>query len=145
MLKKSMVALTIAVGAVLPVVAPAYAHHSVGAFYTEDTKDVSGKLIEFLYVNPHGQLVIQDAEGAYWIGEMGSVLGLRRQGLTPSTLPIGTDLSIHARTSRDGTNRLYVEAIQVDGKYVYGADPSENADNKAAPAADAAAPAAPAI
>ena len=137
MLKQSVTVLAIALGIALPAVAPAYAHHSVGAFYTEDTKDVSGKLIEFLYVNPHGQLVIQDADGAYWIGEMGSVLGLRRQGLTPSTLPVGSDLSIHARTSRDGTNRLYVEAIQVDGKYVYGADPAENADNKAAPAAAA--------
>lgn len=98
----------------------AFAHHSVGAYYTDDVIELEGTVVEFLYVNPHGQLVIQDAEGAYWVGEMGSVLGLQRQGLTRATLPVGTEIWMEVRTSRDGTNRVFVNAIRVGEDVVYG-------------------------
>lgn len=125
MLKKSIMTLA-AAATVLSTAAimPATAHHSTGAFYTDDRVDVEGTVVDFLYVNPHGQLVIQDAKGDFWVGEMGSVLGLQRQGLTKALLPKGTHVKINAQTSRDGSNRTFVRQIQKEGTEIYKNEPT---------------------
>ncbi|PJR09915.1 DUF6152 family protein [Sinorhizobium meliloti] len=123
MLKKSLMALIAATVVSTAAIMPATAHHSTGAFYTDERVDVEGKVVEFLYVNPHGQLVIQDAAGAFWVGEMSSVLGLQRAGLTKAKLPIGSNIKINAQKSRDGSNRVFVRLIQKDGADVYKNEP----------------------
>lgn len=119
-MKRTLAAVALAGAASISFVVPVQAHHSVGSFYTDELIELEGEVVEFLYVNPHGQIVVQDAEGAYWVGETGSVLGLQRQGVTSDTLPVGTQVKLHALTSRDGTNRVHVEAIELDGEVVYG-------------------------
>lgn len=123
-MKKSIMALGAATVLSTAAVLPATAHHSTGAFYTDERVVVEGKVVEFLYVNPHGQLVIQDAKGDYWVGEMSSVLGLQRQGLTKALLPVGTSVKINAQKSRDGSNRTFVRQILKEGKEIYKNEPT---------------------
>jgi len=123
-MKKSIMALVAATVLSTAAVVPAVAHHSTGAFYTDERVEVEGKVVEFLYVNPHGQLVIQDASGNYWVGEMSSVLGLQRQGLTKALLPVGTSVKINAQKSRDGSNRTFVRQILKEGKEIYRNEPT---------------------
>lgn len=115
MLRKILVA-----AAMISAAAPVVAHHSVGSYYTEERIQIEGTVVEFLYVNPHGQLVVQDESGDYWVGELGSVLGLQRAGLTTESLPVGTKVILVAQQSRDGTNRAFIRGITVDGNMIYG-------------------------
>jgi len=125
MLKKTLISL--AAMAVLSSAAsiPATAHHSTGAFYSDERMDVEGDVVEFLYVNPHGQLVIQDASSTYWVGEMGSVLGLQRAGLSKAKLPAGSHIKINAQKSRDGSNRVFIRQILKDGEEIYTNEPTK--------------------
>jgi len=96
------------------------AHHATSTFYTEEIIHVDGKIVEVVWANPHGVLVIQDGGGEYWVGEMASVLSLAQEGLGSADLPVGMEIRVDALSSRDGTHRIHIEAIQAGEKVLYG-------------------------
>ena len=66
----------------------AYAHHSFAATYFEDQKvTVHGKLVQFLYRNPHSFVHVEapddKGETQTWAIEWGAGGQLGRQGVTP--------------------------------------------------------------
>jgi len=72
----------------------AYAHHSFAATYFEDQKvTVHGKLVQFLYRNPHSFVHVEapDDKGEMqtWAIEWGAGGQLGRQGVTRETLKPG--------------------------------------------------------
>lgn len=111
----ALIGLTLAAVAV-----PAMAHHATSTFYQEDEIELSGKIVELVWANPHGMIVFQDAAGAYFVGEMASILGLSEQGLSSADLPIGMEITVQALPSRDGSNRVHINTIESEGVAIYG-------------------------
>ena len=77
----------------------AHAHHSFVATYFEDQKvTVHGKLVPFLYRNPHSFVHVEapDDKGEMqtWAIEWGAGGQLGRQGVTRETLKPGDDVII---------------------------------------------------
>src|SRR6202171_1466053 len=91
-MKNKLFAVLIAGAALLGV--RAYAHHSFSATYFEDQKvTVHGKLVQFLYRNPHSFVHVEGpddkGEAQTWAVEWGAGGQLGRQGVTRETLKHG--------------------------------------------------------
>jgi Family of unknown function (DUF6152) len=115
--------------------ARAYAHHSFAATYHEDqTVQVEGTLIQFLFRNPHSfvHLNVKEKDGTevrYSI-EWGGAGQLQGQGVTRETLKIGDFVKISgnpARNTKDHRIRMLFLERPKDG-YSYGRRPGETFD-----------------
>jgi len=86
----------------------AYAHHSIGAAY-DQSKDVKveGKLVQFLWRNPHAFVHVEapDDKGVMqrWSIEWGGASQLSGQGISRDTFKIGDEVII---TGNPGRNPL---------------------------------------
>jgi hypothetical protein len=83
----------------------ARAHHSYGATY--DTKKeikLEGKLVQFVYRNPHSFVHLQapDESGAMqrWAVEWSGTAQLGNSGVTRESLKVGDQIVVSARPSR---------------------------------------------
>ena len=99
---------------------PVQAHHSTQAFYTDEEIIIDAEVVEWSYKNPHAVLVFKDKEGEHWVGEMGNIFSMSRQGVTPDSVPVGAQVEIKAKKAREPVNRVHIEAIMRDGKAIYG-------------------------
>jgi len=91
---------------VLMSAAAAYAHHSFAATYVEDkTTKVEGKIIQFLFRNPHSFLHVEapDEDGVVqkWVIEWGGAGALQGQGVTRDTLKVGDSVIVTGNPGRD--------------------------------------------
>lgn len=83
----------------------AYGHHSYAATYdTAKEVKLQGKLIQFVFRNPHSYVTIQapDAKGAMqrWAVEWAGTAQLSNRGITQETLKINDAITIVGRPSR---------------------------------------------
>jgi uncharacterized protein DUF6152 len=83
----------------------AYGHHSYAATYdTSKEVKLQGKLIQFVFRNPHSYVTIQapDDKGAMqrWSVEWAGTSQLSNRGITQETLKINDAISIVGRPSR---------------------------------------------
>jgi hypothetical protein len=83
----------------------AYAHHSYAATYdTSKEVKLEGKLIQFVFRNPHSYVTIQapDTTGANqrWAVEWAGTSQLSNRGITQETLKVGDAITIVGRPSR---------------------------------------------
>jgi Family of unknown function (DUF6152) len=104
-MKRGLLALVIGAGILQPG-GRAYAHHSFSATYFDDkTRMIDGKLLQFLFRNPHSYLYVAapDAKGVIqkWAVEWGAAGQLGRQGVTRETLKLGDRLVIIGNPARD--------------------------------------------
>ena len=107
--------------------APAFAHHSFGAYYLEsDTIEIEGEVVEFQYKNPHTWIAIDAADPfgrrIIYAAEWGSVSALERQGVLRTTLKIGDKVRVWASPSRNPTDtRVRLKRIHLpDGRMMGG-------------------------
>jgi hypothetical protein len=82
-----------------------YAHHSYGATYnTKKEVKLEGKLVQFIYRNPHSYVHIQapDENGVSqrWAVEWSGTAQLSTAGVTRESLKVGDDIIITGRPSR---------------------------------------------
>lgn len=85
--------------------AGAYAHHSYGATYdTSKEIKLEGKLVQFVYRNPHSFVHVQapDGSGAMqrWSVEWAGTAQLDNQGIKRESLKVGDEVVIMGRPSR---------------------------------------------
>jgi hypothetical protein len=90
----------------MTVVAPVSAHHSFAATYFENkTVTIEGKLVQFLYRNPHSfvHVEVQDDKGnvVRWAVEWAGGGQLSRDGITAQTLHPGDFVSITGSPGRN--------------------------------------------
>ena len=83
----------------------ASAHHSYAATYDVSREvKLEGKLIQFIYRNPHSFVTLQtrDAGGAVqrWSVEWAGTSQLSTRGITQETLKVNDDITIVGRPSR---------------------------------------------
>jgi len=88
----------------------AYAHHSFAATYLDDQKvTVHGKLIQFLYRNPHSFVQVQapDDKGQMqtWAVEWAAAGQLGKQGVTKDSLKVGDDVIVVGSPGRETADR----------------------------------------
>jgi hypothetical protein len=81
------------------------AHHSFAATYFEDrTMQIEGKLVQFLFRNPHSfiHVEVKDAKGQIqrWAVEWGGASQLGSQGVTGETLKYGDVVTIIGNPGR---------------------------------------------
>jgi hypothetical protein len=84
----------------------AFAHHSFAATYFEDkTEKIQGKLVQFLYRNPHSFVHVEvknpDGSMTRWAVEWGAGGQLGRQGVTRETLKPGDEVIINGNPGRN--------------------------------------------
>ena len=85
--------------------APALAHHSYGATYdTSREIRLEGKLVQFVYRNPHSFVHVQAPDEAgvsqRWAVEWSGTSQLTNNGITRDTLHVGDAVQIVGRPSR---------------------------------------------
>jgi hypothetical protein len=86
-------------------ISSAYAHHSYGATYdTKKEVKLEGKLVQFIYRNPHSYVHIQapDEHGAMqrWAVEWSGTAQLSNSGVNRESLKVGDEIVIMGRPSR---------------------------------------------
>ena len=115
--------------------ASATAHHSFGATY-EIAKQIKleGKLVQFVYRNPHSFVHIEapDEAGAVqrWAIEWGGTAQLTGQGVNRDTLKVGDQVVVTGRPSRvPGEYRvLMVTLVRPADGFTWGRRASEVVD-----------------
>ena len=110
----------------------AYAHHSFAATYFEDQKvTVHGKLVQFLYRNPHSFVHVEapgdDGQMHRWAVEWGGAGALAGQGVTNQTLRAGDVVKITGNPGRDeGDYRIRMQYLRRDSDgFEWGKKPGE--------------------
>src|SRR5262249_19293750 len=83
----------------------AYGHHSYGATYeTEKQIKLQGKVVQFVYRNPHSFVHVEAPDGdgvkQRWAVEWSGTAQLNSRGVTSSTLHVGDEVVIVGRPSR---------------------------------------------
>ena len=115
--------------------AAAYAHHSIAGTY-DQTRDVKleGKLVQFLYRNPHAFVHIEapDENGTMqrWAVEWGGANQLAGQGVKRDTLKVGDEVTITGNPGRKAEDhRLKMNTLRrkSDG-FGWGTRPGEVVD-----------------
>ena len=103
----------------------AWAHHAFAAeFDVNKPLTLKGSLVKWDMVNPHSwfHLNVKGPDGKVqeWLVEGGSPNQLIRMGVTKTTVPIGTELTIEGYQAKDGTNKAVGRNfVLADGKRLF--------------------------
>jgi hypothetical protein len=114
---------------------PGFAHHSYAATY-DTSKDVKleGKLVQFVYRNPHTFVHVQAPDDAgkmqRWAVEWSGTSQLNRAGVKQNTLKIGDSVVVTIHPSRvDGEYRgLMVKLLRPSDGFVWGQTADQTVD-----------------
>lgn len=109
-------------GAIIAVSAsPAFSHHSHAMFDHAKEITITGDVVNFAYVNPHGSLDIAVAEAngqskKYWV-EMSNLTNMVARGITPATFKKGDRITVKMHPLKDGRlGGSYTLITASDGK-----------------------------
>jgi hypothetical protein len=118
--------------------AAAFAHHSFSAeFEADKTAELSGKIVQVWWNNPHIRYRLQVAgEGGAtedWELQASSITAMQQLGWSQSTVKVGDELKVSGQVGRNGARKLYVRSIvRPDGTRIVtgrgdsgGPDPNE--------------------
>ena len=100
---------------------PALSHHSHAMFDHTKEVTISGTVMNFAYVNPHGFLdvAVADATGKqekYWV-EMSNLTQMVLRGITPATFKKGDKVTVKMHPLKDGRKGgSYLLVTAADGK-----------------------------
>ena len=112
-----------AVGALLVLSGPAFAHHGSAAYDMSKTITVTGAVTDFQFINPH-VLISMDVKDPStgkiekWAGELTSPNRLARDGWTKSTIKPGDVLTWTGGPSRSGSPTMWIRKIEKDGQEI---------------------------
>lgn len=102
----------------------ALAHHSFAAFFDPDKSiSVHGKVTQFAFTNPHGQIAIEvrnkQGQIEQWRAETNAPVILVRRGWTRNSLAPGDEITIEGWPSRDGRHYLRMRKVtRADGTVI---------------------------
>ncbi len=122
-MKQSAWLLSLAGAAAFAISAPAFAHHSHAMFDHEKLQTITGTVMNFAYVNPHGELDVavagQKGEMVkYWF-EMSNLTQMVGRGIHISTFKPGDKIIVHYHPLKDGRlGGSYTSIVAANG-HVY--------------------------
>lgn len=105
----------------LGLASPALSHHSHAMFDHTKEITITGNVMNFAYVNPHGFLdvAVADATGKqtkYWV-EMSNLTNMVARGITPATFKKGDKITVKMHPLKDGRpGGSYTIITAADGK-----------------------------
>jgi hypothetical protein len=110
----------VAVG-LLIISSPVFAHHGAAAYDTTKSTTVKGKVVEFLFINPHCQLYIEatDEKGnaVKWVGEFTNPSTLHRRGWTKEMFKAGDPITLIGDRAKNGATIIRVLKVGLsDGR-----------------------------
>ena len=133
-MKRLVLALVIAAAAIVSS-GRAFAHHSFAATYFEDkTQKIQGKLVQFLFRNPHSFVHIEGkdekGETVRFAIEWGGGGQLGRQGVTRETLKPGDHVVIVGNPGRnpDDHRLRMIRLKRTSDGWTWGGKPGESFD-----------------
>jgi len=98
----------------------ALAHHSLSIYESDRDFRLSGVATEFLFNNPHAvvRFEVRDASGnvEQWSAETSGVRRLETAGWSKETIKPGDQVTVIGRVSKDGSKKMFMEKIIVNGK-----------------------------
>src|SRR5436309_1061352 len=102
---------------------PALAHHSHAMFDHEKLMTVSGTVMSFVYVNPHGELdiAVEGKKGElvkYWF-EMSNLTQMVQRGIRMNTFKAGDKVTVHYHPLKDGRMGGSYTSIVAPNGHVY--------------------------
>ena len=84
----------------------AYAHHSYGAYYEDQTVTIEGTLDTIRFANPHVVLTLRtDASQVYTL-EWQNLIQLRHGNVGPTTLKAGDRITVIGSPPRDPSSHI---------------------------------------
>ena len=104
----------------LGLVSPALSHHSHAMFDHTKEVTITGNVLNFAYVNPHGFLDVAVEEGGkpvkFWV-EMSNLTNMVARGITPKTFKKGDKIVVKMHPLKDGRKGgSYTLITAADGK-----------------------------
>jgi hypothetical protein len=114
---------TATIVAAMAFIGTAFAHHSGAEFDTEKIVELKGTIKEFQFKNPHTwvQVLVPDGKGGTveWSLEWGAPNSLGRQGIRPTTFPVGAKVVVRMNPMRSGApGGMFIGAKLEDGKTI---------------------------
>ena len=102
-------------------VSAALSHHSHAMFDHAREITITGNVMNFAYVNPHGSLDIAVDENGkqvkYWV-EMSNLTNMVARGITPATFRKGDKITVKMHPLKDGRpGGSYTIITAADGKH----------------------------
>jgi hypothetical protein len=118
----------------------AQAHHSGAAYESTRTQSITGKVIEFNWVNPHSSFKLEvagaDGKGVIWAIEMNTPQNLVRSGWKRTSIKAGDMVTAVVRPMRNGSPAgFYVSIKLADGTMLDGPAEGQGAASPTPPAA----------
>ena len=116
LIKKLCVAVSL-----LIISSPVSAHHGAAAYDTSKPATVKGKVVEFLFINPHCQIYIEapDEKGnaVKWVGEFTNPSTLHRRGWTKEMFKPGDPITLIGDRAKNGATVIRVLKVGLaDGR-----------------------------
>jgi hypothetical protein len=105
----------------LGIASPALSHHSHAMYDHEKDVFITGTVVNFAYVNPHGSLDIAVVEKGkmvkYWI-EMSNLTNMVQRGIKKTTFKPGDNVTVKMHPLKDGRpGGSYVNIKTADHTY----------------------------
>ena len=112
----SACALCLALAGLLPLAAPALAHHSFAMFDQRKVMTLEGTVAEFQWTNPHAFIELDAKGGRHWSIELNSPNNLKRQGWNRASLKPGDRIAVRIAPLRNGkSGGLFLDLTKTDG------------------------------
>jgi hypothetical protein len=110
---------SLAVVCALLAVVPAWAHHSHGNYNTAQATNLTGKVTEVQWINPHSWIYLEvtgaNGQAETWALEGASFVQLNRKGWTKDMIKAGDTVAVRCYQLRDGTNGCLLGFISIGG------------------------------
>lgn len=95
----------VAVIAVTLCAAAAYAHHSYGAYFEDQTVSIEGTVESIHFANPHVTFNLRTDAGEVYTAEWQNLIQLRHGNVGPTSLKAGDRVIVIASPPRDPSSR----------------------------------------
>jgi hypothetical protein len=124
-MRAKLIGVGMAVGLVVWVAVPVWAHHSFAAeFDANKPMSFKGTVTKLEWVNPHVWIHIDvkrpNGTVENWAIEAGTPNTLYRRGLTKTLLPIGTEIAVSGFGAKDGSKRANGRDMKLaDGRSLF--------------------------
>lgn len=115
-LSKKTATYIISAASIFSISLSAQAHHAFSAeFDAQKPIELKGTITQARWVNPHSWIYVdvknKDGSVSNWGFEFGAPFSLKQKGLTKTTLPVGTEITLKGYRSKNGENYAYSTSI----------------------------------
>ena len=137
---KTIATYILSAASLLAISISANAHHAFSAeFDAQKPVELKGVITQARWVNPHSWIYVdvknKDGSVSNWGFEFGAPFSLKQKGLTKTTLPLGTEITLKGYRSKNGENYAYSTSITLADGTAFQTGGAQDAPEPTAPAA----------